>query len=159
MQAEPTEHHAWLKRFVGEWEFDSECGEPGGEQFRMAGREVFRQIGELWVVGEATTDDRSSGPMQSIVTIGYDPIKGHYVGSWIGTPMAQLVVYSGQLNDAGDAIPFDAEAPSFEDPTKLAQYRDTYGFISEDERYLRSALLGEDGSWTQFMEIVYRRVS
>ena len=47
MKADPTEHHRWLNRFLGEWEFDSECGPPGGETFRMAGRETFRSVGDL----------------------------------------------------------------------------------------------------------------
>ncbi|MFG0307301.1 MAG: DUF1579 domain-containing protein [Phycisphaerales bacterium JB040] len=159
MQAEPTKQHEWLNRFLGEWEFDSECGPPGGETFRMAGRETFRKLGDLWVIGEATTDDRASGPMQSIVTLGYDPMQQKYVGSWVGSPMAQLVVYSGHLDDAGNALPMDAQAPSFDDPTRLARYQDTYGFTSDNERYLRSALLGDDGNWNQFMEIVYTRLT
>ena len=157
METKPTPHHEWLKTLVGEWTCESSCAmEPGGDPVTGHGREVVRAIGDLWVQGEMTGEMPGAGPMTSLMTLGYDPLRERFVGTWVGSPMAHMFVYEGERD--GDSLALDTLGPSFEDPTKMAKYRDVVEFRGPDERLLRSHLIGEDGSWTEFMSAVFKRV-
>ncbi len=157
MRADPTAEHEWLMQLVGEWTSRAACVMPGGITDTTEGREVVRAIGEVWVVGEGTGPMPDGPDMTSVITLGYDPMKQKYVGSWIGSPMAQLIVYEGTRED--DTLTLDCEGPAFEDPSKLATYQDIIEIRSPNERALISQINKPDGTWDRFMEVTYQRVS
>ncbi len=154
MQTDPVAQHRWLTKFVGEWTTESTCG-PGQV---MRGRESGRMIGDLWMTAEATGDMPGGGSATMVLTLGYDVLKKRFVGTWIGSMMSNLWVYDGSLDDAGRVLTLSAEGPAWEDPNKLAQYRDVHEFISDDERTLTGMCLGDDGQWTPMMTVKYTRV-
>lgn len=160
MQTEPTPEHQWLQQMVGEWEFEHECNMgPDQPPMKSHGREVVRAVGDLWVQGEMTgimPDD--GGEMTAFMALGYDPVKGKYIGTWYGSPMAHMFVYEGKREADGKTLPLNTSGPSFTDPTKTARYRDIVEIVSKDERHLRSECEMEDGSWMPFMKGIYRRV-
>lgn len=156
MQTQPVEQHAWLRRLVGEWSFQGECaGKPGEEPMRSTGVEVVRPIGGLWIVGESTGDMPGGGPCTTLLTVGFNPKTGRFVGTWIGSMMAHLWVYDGWLE--GDELTLEAEGDSFEDPTKVTKYRDITTLVNNNERRFRAMMLTTDGEWKQIMSSVYRR--
>ena len=153
---DPTPEHEWLQRLVGDWTYENECVMgPNGETEQGSGREVVRAFGGLWTMGETTGTMPGCGEMSGLMTLGYDPVKGKYVGSWIGTPMAYMFVYEGSRE--GDVLTLDCEGPSFENPAKMAKYQDVVELRGPNERELRSQVRGADGSWQQFMQGVYTR--
>ena len=156
MEAKPEPQHAWLKRWVGEWSFESECaGEPGAEPVRSGGREVVRAIGDLWIVGEASGDAPDGTPYTAVLTVGFDPKRGRIVGSWVGSMMTHLWVYDGWLN--ADELTLEAEGDSFAEPGTVTKHRDITELVSDDERRFRSEMLDPKGQWQQIMSAVYRR--
>lgn len=169
MHTKPLWQHAWLKRFVGEWAFESRCsGGPGQPDIVSTGRERVRMVGDLWLVGESTADmpeAHGGGTMNAIITIGFDPTKapgGRFIGTWIGSPMTTMFLYEGEL-EGGEhgprrVLPLKTIGPSFVDPTKAAEYIDTVELHDDSTRILRSQTRGEDGQWQQFMQARYRRV-
>lgn len=158
MQFEATEQHRWLRRLVGSWAFEASCVmEQGQEPVRSRGTERVRMLGDLWVVAEGSGEMPGCGMMQSVMTLGFDPSRGKFVGSWVGSPMPMMFVYEGSLDAAGRVLPLDTEGPHFADPAKRARYQDIIEIRSDDERTWRSQMLGDDGEWMQFMEAVYRR--
>lgn len=158
MHTEPTREHAWLKRFVGEWTYETQCpGKPGEPPMKMRGRESVRMIGELWVVGESRGEMPGGGAMTSLMTLGYDPAKKKFVGTWIGSPMANLFVYEGQLDASGRVLPLDTTGPSFTDPGKTVRYQDVVELHEDGRRLLWSQAMGDDGTWQKFMTAEYRR--
>ncbi len=159
MPAQPTDEHAWLRHMVGEWRIESEClGVPGMPPFKSTGSETARMLGDLWLVadGRGEMPDGAVGSWR--LALGFDPGRGKFVGSWVGSMMTSMFVYEGLLDPDGRALPLMTEGPSFAGDGATAPYRDSYERVSDDERVLRSACLGPDGRWTEFMVARYRRV-
>ena len=77
------EQHEWLAQLVGEWNV-STILEPGGDSTTWESKESIRSIGGLWIVAEGTADNDGQ-PFTSLMTLGYDPNKGAFVGTWIDT--------------------------------------------------------------------------
>lgn len=156
----PAKEHAWLKKLVGEWTFDAVCpGGPNGEgAMKHSGRESVRMLGDLWVLGEGSGQMPDGSPARMLLTLGFDPRKGKYVGSWIGSMMANMFVYEGTLSSDGKSLPLETDGPSFTDPAKTDRYRDEITFVSDTHRTLRSSVKGPDGTWQEFMKADYKRM-
>ena len=155
----PTEHHRFLDRLVGEWLFLTSTGMEGYDPEDPLKRwtERVRSIGGLWVVAEAEGtmgDDRAT----MIMTLGYDPREGHYVGSWIGSMMDKFWVYKGWLEDDGQTLVLEAEGPSMQDPGRTETYRDVIHFIDDDNRRFSGSVRKPDGSFHTFMTSVSKRI-
>lgn len=157
MNPEPDKEHTWLKRFLGEWTFESECpGEPGAEPMRSTGRESVRAIGELWVQGESRGEMPGFGEVKMVISIGFDPERGRFVGTWVGSMMTHMWVYEGWL-EGDDTLVLESTGPVWEKPGQTAKYRDITEFKGPDERSFRTVMLQDDGSWRELMSARYRR--
>lgn len=155
--AAPLEAHAWLGQLVGEWDVVAVAEmDPEIEPMRMESVESVSWLGELWVIG-ASKGESFGEPFGSILTLGYDPRRGAYVGTWIDTMMPVLWNYSGRLEENGTALVLEAEGPNMEDPDSTMLYRDTIRIVSPDHKQLTSAMRLEDGTWKDFMKADYRR--
>ena len=159
MEAEITPQHAWLHQLVGEWQFEGESVVAEGEPaMKSSGTESVRKLGDAWVLCEGR-GPMGGGLALTLFTFGYDPAKGHFVGTFIGSMMTHLWIYDrGELDAAGRTLALYAEGPAFDGPPgTMAQYRDSIEIVGPDERILRSHLKGPDGNWTLFMTLRYRR--
>jgi hypothetical protein len=155
MQAEQQKEHRWLERLVGEWGYEHEAVMgPDQPPMKSTGSDSVRSLG-LWVIREGKWQMPDGGPATMIFTLGYDPAKGRFVGTFIGSMMPSLWVYDGQLE--GDVLTLDAEGPSFTDPNKTAKYQDIIEILSDDHHTLSSQFLGDDGRWHRFMTAHYHR--
>ena len=158
MKAEAQKEHQWLQRLVGEWTYESEASMgPDKPPVKMTGTESVRSLGGIWIVGEGQGECPDSGPGTTILTLGYDPQRKRYVGTWIGSMMNYLWVYEGSLDDAGSTLTLDVEGPSMSGQGQLQRYQDIIEFKNGDHRLLRSQMLGADGKWQEFMVAHYRR--
>lgn len=164
MHAEPQTEHQWLNQLVGEWTCEMECSMgPDQPPSKSTGVEVVRSLGGLWTIGEGQGESPEGPPVKSIMTLGYDPQKKRYVGSFIASVMNQLWLYEGTLDESGKKLTLDTEGPAFDDqgmpnPKKgAAKYQDVIEIISPDHRIMKSQILGDDGQWHQFMTAHYRR--
>lgn len=156
---EPQDEHRWLHRIVGRWEATMECSMgPGQEPMRTRATETVRSLGGLWVIGEGEGEMPGGGISRSVITLGFDPAKGRFVGSFIASVMGNLWVYEGTRDAEGRALTLDTRGPSFGNPAVLADYQDVVTIESDDRRLLTSRIRGEDGSWTEFMRAEYRRL-
>lgn len=157
MNTEPTKEHAWLKRYLGEWTYESECpAGPGGEMMKTTGQETVRAIGDLWIQGEGRGQVPGVDDATMILTVGFDPERGRFVGTWVGSMMSNLWVYEGWL-EGDDTLVLESTGPVWQQPGKTAKYRDITEFKGPDERAFRAMMLKEDGSWQELMSARYRR--
>lgn len=155
----PEKEHEWLKQLVGEWESEAEMiMVPGQPPIKSKGKESVRAIGGLWVVCDVSGDS-PIGPMTAVMTLGYDPQKKKYIGTWIDSHMNHLWIYEGSVDATGKILTLEAEGPNIMDPTKRAKYRDVIEIKSKDHKVLTSSALGDDGKWTTFGTVNFRRKS
>lgn len=162
MNVEAQREHQWLHRLVGEWAYETEAGEPGKPTEKCSGTETVRSLGGLWVLCEGRGEMPGGGMASTVMTLGYDPRRRRYVGTWVGSMMPWLWVYDGFLDADKHALTLETEGPSFSPEgqpvdSKLAKYRDTIEFISDEHRMLVSQVLGEEGVWQSFLRAHYRR--
>jgi hypothetical protein len=154
----PLEQHEWLQRLVGEWTVSLDTvTEPGGDSTSPETRESIRSIGGLWIVAEGTAD-YDGKPFTSLLTLGYDPAKKAFVGTWIDTLQTTMWSYVGHLDESKRVLTLEAEGPSFGDPDKTAKYRDQIELVGTDRKTMSSSMLGEDGNWMTYMTAEGRRV-
>lgn len=92
-----------------------------------------------------------------MITLGFDPRKKQYVGSWMGSMMDHLWVYRGSLDASESVLTLDSEGPAMDGGEGMSRYRDIIEIKSGDHRILSSQVLGDDGKWTRFMTANYRR--
>ena len=88
------------------------------------------------------------------------PRTGRFVGTFIGSMMTHMWIYSGELDEARTMLTLSTEGPDMApgaDPVKMVQYRDVIEIVSADHRILRALVADEGGHWGQFMEAHYRR--
>jgi hypothetical protein len=158
MTAKPTREHKWLQKFVGDWTYETEAAmEPGGTPQKMTGTESIRALGEIWVQGQGTSQMPDGSPAETQITLGYDPTKKRFVGSWLGTMMTHLWVYDGELSADERTLTLNSEGPSMTEENKRANYRDVFEFKNDDLRTLTAFVQGPDSQWNQFMQMDYHR--
>ena len=159
MHAEPQAEHKWLDRLVGQWESETEASMgPDQPPGKFTGTETTRSLGGMWVLCEGRGEMPGGGVMLTLMTLGYDPAKKAFVGTFVGSMMTHLWVYDGgTLDESGTVLTLNAEGPSFADPAKTAKYHDIIE-LTADRRLLKSEYLGDDGAWHEFMVATYRRV-
>lgn len=151
VMAKPREEHGFLKKMVGTWDVTSEMS---GDTPWV---EVVRSLHGIWYVGEGNGDmPGGEGPATTVLTLGYDPAKGKYVGTWLGSMMDHLWVYEGEVEPDGKTLNLYTVGPSMSGEG-MADYREQIIFLSDDHRVFNSSAKQADGSWKQFMEAHYRR--
>lgn len=157
MMAEPQKEHRWLEKLVGEWTYETEATmEPGKSPEKWTGTESVRSLGGLWILAEGHGEmPGCEGTM--MLTLGYDPQRSRFVGTWIGSMMTHLWVYDGALDEAENVLTLDTEGPAMSGDGKMAKYKDVVELKSDDHRVLRSSVLGDDGQWHELMRTSYRR--
>ncbi|MGP1685132.1 MAG: DUF1579 domain-containing protein [Giesbergeria sp.] len=158
MDAHAQNEHRWLQQLLGDWTSTSTCN-VGADQpaEQSSGTEHVRALGELWIVCEGTTAMPDGGPARMLMTLGYDPAQGAFVGTWAGSMMAHMFVYRGSLDAARRVLTLETEGPSCAGDGGTARYRDVITLLGENERTLTSFALQADGSWAQFMQATYLR--
>jgi Protein of unknown function (DUF1579) len=163
MEVTPQKEHQWLDQLIGEWIFESECSmEPDQPFSKSKGTEVVRSLGGIWIIaeGEGEMPDGSLG--KTIMTLGFDPQKDRFVGTFIGSMMTHLWPYNGSLDADEKILTLDSEGPNFSEGADsgcvtIAPYKDIIEFVSNDHKILTSKILMDDGTWNHFMTAHYHR--
>jgi hypothetical protein len=157
MPVEPRKEHQWLARMAGEWTYEMEAeGEPGEPPIRDSGTESVRSLGGIWMMCEAGAVMPDGTEATSIMTLGYDPDRGRFTGTFISSMMTYLWVYEGELDPPGNVLTLDAEGPAYTGEGMM-KYRDTIEFQDDDHRIQKSSYQRTDGGWHEFMTTHYRR--
>ncbi|CAN5852880.1 DUF1579 domain-containing protein [soil metagenome] len=159
MNLEPQKEHQWLQKLVGEWTYESDCGMgPGRPPEKFRGTERVRSLGGLWILAEGQGEMPGGGAMTTMMTLGYDPQKKRYLGTFVASMMTHLWLYDGALDAAERALTLDTEGPDMAAEEKMTKYKDVIEWKNDDHRVMTSHMLGDDGKWRGFMTANYRRV-
>jgi hypothetical protein len=150
----PQAEHGFLQKMVGTWEVTAK-DMTGDDPWT----EVVRSLHGIWFVAEGTGRMPGGGAATTVLTLGFDPAKGKYTGSWIGSMMSHMWVYEGDVSADGTTLSLYTTGPDFADPDKTGEYREQIVFTDDDHRIFTSSAKQPDGSWNQFMEARYARMS
>jgi hypothetical protein len=158
MHAEPQKEHLWLQQLVGEWTAEMDCAMgPDQPRQKSHGSERVRSLGGLWTLGEGTGEMPDGGVGHTLMTLGFDPVKGRFVGTFVGSMMTHLWPYEGSLDESGTVLTLDSEGPSMAGDGTISPYRDVITIVDADHRILSSHVPDGNGGWTEFMTAHYRR--
>jgi len=157
MNPEPESEHLWLQKLVGNWTYENEAVmAPGEAPTKFTGIEVVRSLGGLWTIGEGQWEGPGGGIHKSIMTLGYDPAKKRFVGTFIGSMMTNLWIYDGTFDPTGKFLILDSAGPNFTGDG-MTRYQDLIEFIDDNHRILGSQIQQADGTWNRFMTAHYSR--
>jgi Protein of unknown function (DUF1579) len=86
MQFQPEKEHQWLRKLVGEWTYEVEARIGADKPVeKFTGSESVRSIGDFWVQcegrGQMWEASETGGTAIMVMTLGYDPHKGRFVGT------------------------------------------------------------------------------
>ena len=126
--------------------------EPGKPAIKAKGTETSRLIGGFWVVGEGK-GEMMNMPFTSVLTLGYDPDKKKYVGTWVDSMSSYLWKYEGTVDATGKILTLETEGPCPMAPGKLSKFREVTEFKSKDHRVFTSSILADDGKWTTMVTV------
>lgn len=159
MKIEITAEHRWLQALAGEWTYEGECSMgPDQPGMKFAGSETMRSVGEAWIVGEGKGTMPDGSPATTLITVGYDPAKKSFVGTFVGSMMTHLWVYErGSLDAAGKVLTLEAEGPNCMAEGQTAKFRDVVTVEGPDSRVFQGHILGPDGQWHVMMTTRYTR--
>ena len=153
---EPTDSHELLKQFAGQWTSKvATVPPPGEEAITCQGEESTKMIGGFWLVSEGKGEVLGS-PMTSVLTIGYDPAKQKYVGTFVCSADSTMWQYEGKMDETGKKLTLEAEGPSMLEPGKTAKYRDVLELVDKDHKTLTS-FMESDGEWVKVVTAEYER--
>lgn len=146
-----TKQHKWLQKFEGSWKTTSTAQvAPDAPASMMTGSIESKMFGDFWMINEMTTKFEEFDVVGR-QTIGYDSAKDKYVGTWIDNSSDFMWEYEGSVDETGKILSLEAEGPDMSKPETMAQYRDMYEFISDDEIKFTSSFKGRDNEWIDFM--------
>lgn len=153
----PQPERRWLRKLLGIWTYEADL-DPEHQGAKATGTERGRAIGEFWVQLEGAGGMPGSGePATTIQTLGFDPTKRRFTGTWIGSMMAHHWLYDGELDAGHDRLTLTSEGPSMSGEGTMALYRDVIEFQGDDQRTLTASTQQPDGTWSAFMVVRYRR--
>jgi hypothetical protein len=149
---EPTPEHQYLLQLVGDWDLESECSMgPDLPPSKSVGKQSTRALGSLWTLGEMEADGPDGKPMYSLMTLGFDPVRGKFVGSFVASCMTHHWLYEGSLDAAHRILTLNAEGPSFAGDGSMAKYKDIIEVLAPDTYLFSSQYQDADGQWIKFM--------
>lgn len=158
MKPELQKEHRWLQKLVGEWTYEVDAPAHGGQPASKAtGTESVRSLEGVWIVAEGQGEMPGGDAATTLMTLGYDPTKKRFVGTWIGSMMNFLWIYDGELDAAERVLTLNAAGPSMDGSGKMTKYQDLIEFERDDHRTLTARMLTDDGKWQEFMKAHYRR--
>lgn len=146
-----TAKHELLKQFVGHWESKAECNfGPDAGLVESSGTIDSKMIGGLWMVSDLQIK-MPGMDMTGQMTLGYDPEKDLYVGTWVDSVMNHIWHYKGTVDESGTRFTLNASGPAMDGSDTPTDYRDIYDFVADGEIKTTSLTRTADGEWVTFM--------
>ena len=153
----PQKEHEWLAQLAGDWTASMECSMgPGQPPMKSEATQTSKLLGDRWLIAKSE-GDMGGEKMTSILTIGFDPAKKKYVGSFIASCGNDLWTYEGTVSPDGKKLVLDTNGPNMMTPGKTSKYQETIEIKDKDHYVFTSAIEGEDGKFVEFMKADYKR--
>jgi hypothetical protein len=151
----PVKEHEWLKQLEGEWESEYEAFMPGAtDPMKGKGTESAKMMGGFWLIGNGT-GEMMGMTMKSILTLGYDPGKKKYIGTWVDSMTSHLWNYEGTVDSTGKILTLETEGPCMMKPG-TTKFREVTEIKDKDNKTFTSSML-DDGKWVTIVKVTSKR--
>lgn len=153
----PVKQHEWLAQLAGEWESTMKCiAEPGKPPIEGKGSEKARMLGGFWVVSEGQGEMMGT-VFSNILTLGYDPGKKTFTGTWVDSMTSTLWHYNGTLDEATNTLTLESEGPCPMQGGKICKFKEVIAIKDKDTKTFTSHIQGDDGNWMEMMSATSTR--
>ncbi len=105
------------------------------------------------------TIETEGEPMKSLITLGFDPLRGKFVGTFIASCMSFHWLYEGTLDDQRRILTLETSGPSFANDGSMSKYQDVIEWVDENTYLFWSRYQLGDGSWNRFMNGKHTRMN
>jgi hypothetical protein len=149
---QPGPEHEMLKKDVGTWDATVEMFmEPGGAPAVSKGTETVAMMGGFWQITEFKSEMMGQ-PFEGRGTMGFDPAKKKFVGTWVDTMAPGYYTVEGTYDPATKTLTATMEGP---DPSGgRTTTKETTEWKDSDTRVF--TMYAPDGK-TVGMRISYKR--
>lgn len=150
----PGKEHEWLGQLVGEWTTEGECLMEEGKATKTTGTETSRMVGGFWATFEHQ-GEMAGEAFTGILTLGWDPEKKHYVGTWVDSMTPMMWQYTGTVDATGKVLTLETTGPC---PTtgKPCRFREVIEITGPDSKTFTSNI-EMDGKWVTMMKMTCTR--
>jgi hypothetical protein len=154
----PTEQHKMLlEHEVGDYDVEvrTYMAGPDAEPAISKGTDKVVKVGDVWVLSEFK-GDFGGLPFTGRGITGYDPHKKKFVGSWIDSMSASMMVLEGDYDAATKTLTMFSEST---DPAGNRAWAKLTTLYKEDGTKLFTLAMApeKDGEYVKAMEVVYSR--
>ena len=154
-QSVPLEEHKMLMMDEGVWRATMTLQQgPGQASEPIVGIETNTMIGELWSVGkfEAVIE---GAPYVGFATLGYDPAKGQYVGTWVDSSTSYITEMQGSYDAVSSTLTlfYTTAGPG----GQVEERKNVMVYANRNTRDF-DMFLKTNGEWVKSMEILYERL-
>ena len=146
--------HEFLKRFVGEWDCESEAFIEPDKPTKSKATMTGHMLGNFWAV-VVVNGDVLGQPYHGQGTFGFDSQKKKFIGTWADSMSDFLWRYDGVVE--GDKLVLNSEGPIPGEPGKMIKSRDTWEFKGNDQVILTGEVQGPDGKMVPMMKATCTR--
>lgn len=148
----PQAEHAWLQQFVGEWVSETESHmDLDREPEKSQAIERVRSLGGFWIVNEIDAE-MMGAPFHGIQTLGYDPKKKKFIGTWVDSVSCAVWTYEGSLNKERTVLTLYSEGPCPTTPDELTKIKDVLELTDNNHKLYTSYVFDKHGHWNLCME-------
>lgn len=155
---QPTPEHKAMAREAGNWKAVSKLWlTPETEPMISEASESNALLGELWLLSEYEGNVMGM-PFKGMGTMGYDPVKKKYVGTWVDTINPHLQTMEGEYDVATHTLTMYSTGrdvmTSEEKTSKLvSRYLDDNSKVFE----MHALVPGKTDEYWKQMEVTYKR--
>lgn len=153
----PQKEHAWLEQLAGEWESQTEIFmEEEKPPITSEGEETARMIGGFWLVAENKGNFMDT-PFTGILTLGYDPEKKSYIGTWIDSVNNYMWTYNGTVDEDAETLTLHTKGPCPQKGGKIMNFKEVIELKGKDNKVFTSSMQQDDGTWKKIVTVNYHR--
>jgi hypothetical protein len=153
----PTKEHEGLKEGAGTWNWVGKFRmAPDRPEVEVKGVETCTMLGGFWLVFDIKTDNFMGMPWHGHGTLGYDPGKKKYLGTFIDSMSSDRMLGEGTMDAAGKVLTMIWEGKDHE-TGKVAKMRETYETKDKDNAFMTMYKTGADGKEEVAFTITYTR--
>jgi hypothetical protein len=154
----PTEQHRKLRAEVGTWDVTIKSwADPNGDPIESKGTETDRLMpGGLWLIQDFR-GEFGGASFRGHGTMGYDPFKKKYVGTWVDSMSSSLMTIEGDFEADGKTLVMEGNATNPADGGAIPVRLTTVATGDDTRVFTMNMKMGDE--YVKMMEMTYKKTA